>query len=160
MAGMEDDFREYMEAVFAAASDMYQTLIAQYIADQLDEALSSGGSLYEVIMAGAIAGAMAWYGMYSPEVYQREYSMASESNIQISHSVQVSGPSVTGSYSVQNTSPHAGYSEGFWFYKRGRPFFRPGGDLMANVPTQLTFAVDVPQNIADSCFEQALSAVM
>ena len=83
MAGMEDDFREYMEAVFAAASDMYQTLIAQYIADQLDEALSSGGSLYEVIMAGAIAGAMAWYGMYSPEVYQREYSMASESNIQI-----------------------------------------------------------------------------
>ena len=31
---------------------------------------------------------------------------------------------------------------------------------MANVPTQLTFAVDVPQNIADSCFEQALSAVM
>lgn len=158
--GQREDFEAYITELFDAAKELYKVMIAQYVAEQLDIALSPGGDLYEQLMIGAVSGAAAWYGMYSPEVYQRAYSMTNPANIKIDHSITVNGASVTGQYSVSNQSPKAGYAEGFWFYKRGKRFWRPGGDLMQDVPDTLDYTVTIPQDIADSYFGSALAAVM
>ena len=160
MASLENELQEFMDQVFEAASEIYNAMILRYVVSEADQALSPGGELYETLLAGAIAGAAEWYGMYSPEVYQREYSMTAPNNIVISHSISVNGAQVTGTFSVANISPHAGFAEGFWFYKRGKPFYRPGGDLMADVPSSLSYTVNIPQEIADAYFEQALRAVL
>ena len=160
MASMEDEFEAYLSRLFEAATELYDVMIAGYVAEQASEALGEGGALYVELQAAAVAGAMAWYGMYEPEVYQRGYTMADPGNIVVESSISVSGTTVTGSYTVINKSPHVGYSEGFYCYKRGQLFWRPGGDIMQAVPSTLSYHIDIPQDVADNYFANALSAVM
>ena len=157
---MDEEMLAFFQRALEAADEVYMEMIAKYAAEELQDALAAGGELYEQIMAGAIAGAEAWYAMYSPTVYQRGYTMSNPGNIQISSSISVSGTSLSASCTTTNISPHANYAEGFWMYKRGKPFWRPGGDLMQSVPSSLSFTVDVPQDVADSCFDQALQSVL
>lgn len=157
---MDADSREILYQLVETVLQNYDILVAQYVAEKLAKALMNGGELYERIMAGAIAGAQDWYDMYSPEVYKRGYTMTKRANINISANISVSGTDISASGSVTNTSPHAVYAEGFWFYKRGKRYWRPGGDLMASVPKDLDFEVEIPSDVADELFDKALSAAL
>ena len=149
-----------VQQILDAASAVYDQMLSAYAADYLAAALQPGGEIYEQLMSGAIAGALAWYGMYTPLVYQRGMTMSDPGNISISGSVQASGSSISGSAHVANMSPHAGYSYGFWMYRRGKPFFRPGGDLMQAVPSSVSINISIPQSVANTMFASAVKAVL
>ena len=157
---MDEGFFDFVSQVFAAAVNIYNELIAQVVADQLLVALGEGGDIYEQLMSAAIASAEIWYGMYSPTVYKRGYTMSQRGNISISADISVSGTGVSVRCTTANVSPHAGFSFGFWMYKRGKAFWRPGGDLMALVPSSVNYSVNISQAEADQCFAAALGAVI
>lgn len=146
--------------IFEAANVVYEQMVGEYVAAQIEKEMSPGGEAYERIMNGAISGAIAWYGMYSPRVYQREYSMSSRGNIKIQCNVSANDGKVQGTFSVENVSPHAVYSYGFYFHSSEGLQYRPGGDLMANVPSEVTISVVIPQDVVDSMYRQAMSIVM
>lgn len=153
----EEELEKYMAEIFEAARAVYMEMVEQYLQQTTVESLSKGGDLYMELQGLAIAGAAAWYGMYSPEVYQRSYSMTDPANILIESYVGADGSI---GYSVTNVSPNAKYAEGFWFYKRGQPFFRPGGDLMKFIPEELEHEVVLTQEVANDLFGAALAAVL
>lgn len=128
------------EAVIESFKQVAIELGMQRAAAALVEAMSPGGKGYEQIMRGAIAGANNWYGMYSPKVYKRGYSLTDRGNIDIS----ISGPTISGttiemSYDVRNISPHIGWTAGFMM-RNGET--RPGGDVLAMVPNH----IEIPWN--------------
>ena len=149
-----------VQKILDAAYAVYSQMADSYAADAVAKALAPGGEIYEQLLGGAISGAMTWYGMYNPVMYQRGMTMTNPANIAISGSAQASGGTITGTFSVANVSPHAGYSEGFWMIRRGRPFFRPAGDLMQDVPGSVNINVEIPQADVDTMFAQALKAVL
>ena len=57
-------------------------------------------------------------------------------------------------------SPNAKYAEGFWFYKRGQLYYRPGADLMQYIPENLDYDVAITQDVADDLVGAALAAVL
>lgn len=149
-----------VERIMSAAGAVYNQMLAAYAAEQVSAALQPGGAIYEKLMSGAIAGALAWYGMYTPLVYQRGMTMSDPGNIVISGNAKATGSVISGTAHVANVSPHAGFSYGFDFYRRGELFHRPGGDLMQSVPKSVQFDVDVPQDVANTMFLSALKAVL
>ena len=151
-------FRAYITKVVEAAREVFLDFIAEYAKRVIDEALSPGGAQYEQIMAGAIASAMQWYGLYSPKVYHRHWTLSQRSNIMISHSeIQVSGTDLHTSVSVVNVAPHAVYEKGF-VMPNGK--VRPGGDLSALIPNSISIDIVIPPDVARVAYTEALAAVM
>lgn len=145
---MADDMTMAVEAIKQAAMD----LIMPYAADLFDAELSEGGILYAQVYQGALLGAEAWYGMYTPTVYHR--GMTLTNGMVVDHDgVQIEGHTLTSTLVVSNTSPHIGWTSGFAMWN-GK--FRPGGDIYKFVPPNVSCSIDVPKSICDQCLQTAL----
>ena len=121
--------------------------------DNFMEAMSPGGTLYEQIMAGAIAGGKLWYGMYKPKRYKRLGTLTDRGNIMINvGEPEIDGTNIVASVSVQNISPHAMYAEGFMMVNGE---YRRGGDLMGMVPSSVTTHWDAPRDVLEKIVAQA-----
>lgn len=156
----DDNTVAMVEQIISNATAVYDQMVAAYAAAKISAALEPGGEIYEKLMSGAISGALAWYGMYTPLVYRRGMTMSNPGNIAISGGATSSGNTISGWFSVANVSPHAVYSFGFPMRRYGKPFFRPGGDLMQDVPGSVNLDIDIPQTDVDTMFGAALEAVL
>jgi len=136
-----------------AIKNMAWDLVMPYAAELFEAELSEGGTAYAMAEQSARMGVDAWYGMYSPKVYQR--GMTLSSGITIDHSgVSIDGHSLSASMVVGNTSPHIGWTGGFPM-RNGK--FRPGGDIYKFLhPAHVSIAV--PESICEQCLEQAMRA--
>lgn len=159
---LQELYEEYMEHVFeiiANAQAVYEELLAEYVAQYMNDSLSVGGYLYNMLVESAVASAERWYSLYTPMHYKRRRSLSDPANISITRSISSQGASVTGSCSINNLSDQAEYAKsGFWIYTRNGKIWRPGG-LEDDIPKQVP--VDVDASVA--CLEltqQAFGAVL
>ncbi len=146
------------EQLLAKVEPIFNQMVMQWASAKFAEMLAPGGEVYMAIQGAAIAGAEAWYGMYSPKKYVRGMTLSMASNNPVSSGdVSASGGTLHATCHVQNTSPHAGYSYGFRM--RGGAF-RPGGDLMAMVPSTMSVTIDVPDSVVQDFAARAIQAVL
>lgn len=163
MDANREAFLAFATSVLSTARQLFLQAIQEYLTQWLDEAFAPGGKFYERVMAGAIASAVAWYGLFTPLKYQRGYTLSARGNILINYSSAAAGEGgyeALATWSVQNISPHAQFSGGWDFMRGGKLVHRPGGDLMASVPDDLTENVEIPTDLASELFDSALSAAL
>jgi len=150
---MADDMNNAMEAFWATVAQ----LAVEMAKEHFIEAVSPGGKVYEKLMAGAIAGAHSWYGMYRPRVYKRGYTLSDRSNIIITASEpEATGGGLRANITVENVSPHVGYTPGFLMFNGE---YREGGDIMALVPPEVSEPWNVPQDVIVDILERAAGLV-
>ena len=154
---MADDIASFAAVVVNTAMELFYTAIGPMVSAEIEKAFAPGGALYEQIVASSIGAASSWYGMYAPKVYHRGMTFTDPGNIQVSSGgITVTGQTWQGTWNVTNTSPHAGFSDGFPM--RGGAF-RPGGYIVAN-GEHFTFDVSVDdsaaQDVFGNCVRQAI----
>ena len=152
MASVRDIVGQLLDAI----NVIYSQNVTEYLATQFEAAISPGGEIYEQVKNDAKAGAQAWYDLYTPEVYVRGKTLTNDANINISANGTVSGTTITVEGSVDNTSPHVGFTGGFWFMKRKKRHWRKGGDIMAKVKSDYPFKPELAQSDADALYAQAI----
>lgn len=138
-----------------AIENMAWDLLMPYAADLFAAEISEGSAAYTMVEQGARLGVDAWYGMYSPKVYQRGMTLSSGITLDYD-GIRIEGHSLASSITVGNTSPHIGWTSGF--YMRGGKF-RPGGDIYKFLPRSgIEVPIKVPESICEKCLEQAMRA--
>ena len=122
-----------------------------------EEALSPGGELYETYMRRAILGGKMWYGMYKPKVYKRGYTLTDRGNIAINvGDIKIVGTRLEASVSIDNLSPHLGFTKGF---DMPNGEHRPGGDVFAMIPSELSMKWEAPKEVLEQILSQAAQLV-
>lgn len=123
------DIEAAANRIFEMAESIYRELKIPVIEREVNAICAPGGKLYSRIVNASVGVAMAWYGMYKPKVYERGWTLTDPANhvVTIKDVKSDGGTSWSASGNVANTSPHAGFADGFLMPNRE---FRPGGPVV------------------------------
>ena len=125
----------------------------------MQQAHQPGGEVYEQVVDDVISEVNTWYGMYTPQFYQRTNSLYNRGYVGLSSGGgAISGYDIIMTWTPFDFAPHFGYTKGFMM-RNG--VFRPGHEII-EIADRKTYEIDIdiPNEILEPAVDAAVERVL